>query len=262
MKLACCVWALTGSEQQKLRQASDLGFGCIDVQPQNLRGAAARQAARELGLAVSCLGGSFGMPAGASLDNADGRLRAQALAHVSEAIRQAASLNAGTIYLVPGNDDSRAALSRFGDSLLELAETAAALQIKLALEHFPGAALPSAQITLDYINSLEHRNLYLLYDSGHIQMTAEDPARVIGAAGDRLGYVHFDDNDGIGDWHWALLDGVMSEETLRDTLRALADIDYRGALSLELSPALEDPAAALAKSRQILLAAGQALRLS
>lgn len=262
MKLACCVWALTGSEQQMLRQASDLGFAHIDVQPQNLRSAAARQAARDLGLAVSCLGGSFGMPAGASLDHAQERLRAQALAHVSDAIRQAARLGADTVYVVPGKDDSRAALSRFGDSLLELAETADALHIKMALEHFPGAALPSAQITLDYIKRLGHRNLYLLYDSGHIQMTGEDPARVIGAAGDRLGYVHFDDNDGIDDWHWALLDGLMSEETLQGTLRALADIDYRGAVSLELSPALEDPAAALSKSRQILLAAGRTLRLS
>ena len=30
-----------------------------------------------------------------------------------------------------------------------------------------------------------------------------------------LGYVHLDDNDGINDLHWSLLEGVMTDESLR-----------------------------------------------
>ena len=43
-------------------------------------------------------------------------------------------------------------------------------------------------------------------------MSGEDPEAVIANAGDRLGYVHLDDNDGLSDLHWSLLEGVMTEE--------------------------------------------------
>lgn len=258
MKLACCAWALTGPQDDTLHQIRDLGFLWIDLQPGDLRRERDRQLAAELGLRVSCLGASFGMPAGASLDHADSRLRSEALAHVRDATGHAAVLGANTVYVIPGPDGSPAGLSRFGDSLLELAAFASTLGIKVALEHFPGTALHSAQGTLEYIKGLGHPNLYLLYDSGHIQMTGEDPASVIHAAGERLAYVHFDDNDGAGDLHWALLDGVMTEQTLRRTFRALADIAYQSAISLELNPRLPHPVDALARSRDILLKAMRA----
>ena len=69
MKLACCVWALTTPETEMLHQISDLGFQWIDVQPGNLQSLTTRETLRELGLSVSCLGASFDMPAGASLDH-------------------------------------------------------------------------------------------------------------------------------------------------------------------------------------------------
>ena len=46
-------------------------------------------------------------------------------------------------------------------------------------------------------------------------------AAAIAAAGAQLGYVHLDDNDGRNDSHLALLDGVMSAETLCRTFAAL-----------------------------------------
>jgi len=258
MKPACCAWALTGLEKDVLRQIQDLGFGWIDLQPGDLRKEKDRQLAAELGLKVSCLGASFAMPAGASLDHPDGPLRSAALGHVRDAICHAAALGADTVYVIPGEDDSRAGLSRYGDSLLELAEFASTVRIKFAVEHFPGTALPTAKGTLKYIKSLGDPKLFLLYDSGHIQMTGEDPSEAIHEAGESLGYVHFDDNDGAGDLHWALLDGVMTEETLKDSFRALEDIGYDGAISLELSPLLPNPVEALARSRDILLKAMRA----
>ncbi|MCY4070666.1 MAG: sugar phosphate isomerase/epimerase [Chloroflexi bacterium] len=253
MKLACCAWALTGPQDDTLRQIQELGFGWIDLQPGDLQNEKDRQLASELGLRVSCLGASFAMPVGASLDHPESRLRSRAIEHVTDAIRHATTLGADTVYVIPGEDDSPAGLSRYGDSLVELAEFASTVDIKFAVEHFPGTALPTADGTLKHIKSLGHPNLLLLYDSGHIQMTAEDPASVISAAGERLAYVHFDDNDGAGDLHWALLDGVMTEQTLKISFRALKDIGYGGAISLELSPLLPNPIDALARSREILL---------
>ncbi len=249
MKMACCIWALSGSETDILRQVRDIGFDRIDIQPTHLKSLESRLLAQELGLSVSCVGASFGLPAGASLDQHDERLRQAAADHVRTAIEQAAEIGAGTVYVIPGKDPAAAAIDQYEKSLVSLADDAAARAVKLAVEHFPGTALPSAGETLEFIRALGHDNLYLLYDSGHIQMSGEEPVSVITNAGDRLGYIHLDDNDGLSDLHWSLLDGVMTEESLMVTLRALDAVDYQGAVSLELSPALKNPLRALAESR-------------
>ena len=252
MRTACCIWALSQSETDLLRQVHDVGFQFIDIQPMHQRTMESRLLAQELGLRVSCVGASFGLPEGAALDHSDASKRELAINHVRSAIAHAADIGAEIAYVIPGLDARPAALARYQDSIARLAATGADLGIKLAVEHFPGTALPTAAETLEFIRQAEEENLYLLYDSGHIQMSGEDPATVIANAGDRLGYVHFDDNDGVSDLHWSLLDGVMTDESLVATLRALAAIDYAGALSLELSPALANPKRALSESRDVL----------
>ena len=252
MKIACCIWALP--EDDRLHHVRRLGFEWIDIQPQMLQSAASQKLAKRLGLGVSCVGASFGMPA--ALDDIDDKARQQAVGYVMQAIDHAARLNADTVYVVPGMDCGAAALERYSDSLCALAERAQAEGIKLAIEHFPGRALSTARETLAFIRRAGHANLYLLYDSGHIQICGEDAAAVIEEADARLGYVHFDDNDGKDDLHWSLLDGVMTAETLAKTLRALERIGYAGALSLELHSNLPDVPDALARSRDILLQAG------
>ena len=255
MKIACCIWAMDGAETDVLRQSRELGFDWIDIQPPQLRTLESRLLAQELGLRVSCLGASFGMPAGAALDSADDSARKAAIVHAAGAIEQASQVGAEVAYIIPGKDSSAAALDRYGHSLVELATVAEERGIKLAVEHFPSLALPTASQTLAFIRALGHDNLHLLYDSGHILLSGEDPRAVILDAGERLGYMHFDDNDGLGDLHWSLLDGVLSEGSLRETLRAADEIGYSGALSLELSPNLPAPVTALRESRDILLRA-------
>lgn len=255
MKIACCIWALDGTETDVLREVRALGLDWIDVQPTQLRTLESRLLAQELDLRVSCLGVSFGMPADAALDHADDCKRKTAVDHVAQGIAQAAQLEADTVYIVPDKDLGAHALTRFGESLIELAEVAGEREIKLAVEHFPGTALPTASETLEFIRRRDHENLYILLDTGHLQMSGEDPARAIANAADRLGYIHFDDNDGLNDLHWALLDGVMTEESLDATLRSLTEIGYQGALSLELSPNLPEVKRALRSSRDILLSA-------
>lgn len=256
MRIACCIWALSGNEVETLRQVRDVGFETIDIQPGHQRALESRLLAQELGLRVSCVGASFAMPAEAALDHAIANRRELAIDHVRSAIEHGAHIGAETVYVIPGADAEPAAKDRFGDSLVRLAAFAAERDIKLAIEHFPGTALPTAAETLEFIHGAAHDNLYLLYDSGHIQISGEDPATAIANAGDRLGYVHLDDNDGVDDLHWSLLEGVMTPESLAATVRALDAVGYKGALSLELSPALAKPAEALSESRDVLLRAG------
>ena len=254
MNLSCCTWALTGPEEKALTALAAIGFRSIDVQAKTFVSPASRARIGDLGLSVSCLALCFNMEDGAALDGATAARQA-ALDHCREALDHAAALGADTAYVVPGTDP--AALPRFGNALGQVADFAAERSIRVGVEHFPGKALPTAVGTLDYLSRLNHPNLYLLLDTGHLQMSNEDPAAVIAAAGDRLGYVHLDDNDGEADLHWPLLEGVLTEEALAATFAALALSPYTGPASLELSPQLPDPVAALTQSRLCALQAAK-----
>ena len=255
MELSCCAWASTGSEEDALTALTAIGFRSIDVQAKTFVGPASRAHINYLGLSVSCLALCFNMEAGAALDAATAAAQQAALDHCREALDHAAALGAGTAYVVPGTDP--AALPQFGDALGQVADFAAERAIRVGVEHFPGKALPTAAGTLEYLSRLNHPNLYLLLDTGHLQMSGEDPTAVIAAAGDRLGYVHLDDNDGEADLHWPLLAGVLTKEVLAATFAALALSPYTGPASIELSPQLPDPVAALAQSRACALQAAK-----
>ena len=252
MYLSCCTWSLPGPENELLNDIADAGFKWIDVRPESLTSEAGRTVVRDLDLDVSCMAVSFGMPDGVSLDSADGGSASQALAYIESALAHAASLGASSAYVVLGKDGSPDALARYARSLTSAAEKASTLGMKLAIEHFPGTALPTASGTLDFLKDVDHPNLYLLFDIGHIQMSGEDPADTIISAGGRLGYVHLDDNDGHNDQHLALTDGILTEDTLSRTFSALEEVGYSGAVSLELNSGLPHPLEALKRSREIV----------
>ena len=251
MFLSCCIWALSGSEQEVLARIADAGFSWIDVRADSLECGGARAA--ELGLRVSCVAASYGLPEGVALDSPDADAAARARVHLEKAIEYSARIGAATVYVLPGTDSSPEALQRYGRALVGVADRAAALGLKLCIEHFPGSSLPTVADTLAFLEDVGHANLHLLFDIGHAQMSGEDPAAALVAAGPRLGYVHLDDNDGGNDQHVALLDGVLSPGILRRAFTALSEIGYGGGVSLELNPELPDPLDALKRSRQIVI---------
>jgi len=250
MDISCCAWALSGPEPRALNQLAELGFAHIDVQTHTYATAQSRAAINALDIQVRCVGLSFNMPEDAELDSPDRNMRQRAIAHVEQGLEQASRCGVDTAYVVPGEDPNR--LDYFGESMLRAADLASERQIALGIEHFPGKALPTAAGTLDYIDKLNHAKLYLLMDSGHLQISREDPASVIAQAGDRLGYVHLDDNDGQDDLHWALCDGVLTRTELRELLVALTNSPYMGPVSLELHPELKNPFESLRKSLHLV----------
>jgi len=193
------------------------------------------------------------LPEDVTLDSADAKISAAAIQYAIRGLDHAAHLQARTAYLIPDLDTSTEALSRFAQALETLAGQAAQRDMRLCIEHAPGRALPTAAGTLQFVRDIAHPNLYLLLDIGHLLMTSENPDSVIASAGDRLGYVHLDDNDGEGDLHLSLLDGVMTQDFLDSTFAALEGISYDSAVSLELNPDLPDPLEAIRRSRQIVL---------
>ena len=245
MTISCCTWALGGPEADVLTAIAGTGLRHIDHRPFDFRSAESRRLISDLELTPACMATGFGMPEGAALDAADGGARDAAGEHTRRALEYAHETGIDRAYLLPGEAGDAAALRRYGESVAGLADVAEGYGIKLCIEHFPGKALPTVRVTLDYIAKLGHDNLYLLFDIGHAQISKEDPAEAVARAGDRLGYFHLDDNDGVSDLHWALLDGVLTEDVLKNTLATLGHIGYDGPVSLEMNPELQDPLAAI-----------------
>ena len=250
MKLSCCAWALPGTHNEVVDCVVDLGFQFIDLQPFAYAGKGGHRLSRAE-LEVCCIAASVGIHKDLSLESDDLAVIAAALQHLDIVCAYGAHLGATTAYVVPSME-TVVDRKRYADTLVAAADIGSKHGIRLAVEHFPGRALSTAAATVQFLDEIDHPNLYLLFDLGHAQMSHEDPVAALEAAGPRLGYIHLDDNDGVADSHLALLDGVMTENSLRCTLETLSTIGYTGPVSLELNPTLPDSADALRRSRIIV----------
>ncbi len=250
--LAAFATSLPGDFAAVLADIAALGFTHVDLVAEVDRPAHHLEAIADSGLLVSCLAVGRNLPPGHTLDAIDAGVRRATLTLLQRQVADAARLGATMVYLVPGFENRATALACFAEGCALLADFAAGRMVRLCVEHVPGRALPSAATTLDWLERLGHPHLGLLLDVGHCLISSEDAAAVVKRAGQRLGYVHLDDNDGVGDLHWPLLGGRLTEQQLADTMTALREMGYRGALSLELNPANPNPAAALSDGKSIV----------
>jgi sugar phosphate isomerase/epimerase len=242
-----------------VKQAAALGFSHVDVVALQERPEAHLEALAARGLLVACAAVGRCLPEGCSLDAPSVDARRLALAEMKRQVTDAARLGATNCYVVPGLDATSQGLVRFTEGCARLADFAEQRQIRLCVEHFPGSILSGAKDVLDWLQQTDHSNLALLLDVGHCLISKEDPAQVIDRARASLGYIHFDDNDGVSDAHWPLLTGRLTLASLEAVAAALRRISYRGALSLELNPQNREPVEGLRSGKAVLesLLAGQ-----
>ena len=251
MRIAACLWGLPGDPVAAAGRMRELDYDTVDVDP----GYAELEGADRTGakLTVTCLAAGHLFPEGVALEAADDEARGRAVARVEASLREATGLGAEFVYVAAptSGPENR---KRFRESMVGLADAAAGLERRLCIEPFPNSGLPSVAAMLDFLEETGHPGLHVLLDVGHCLIAGEDPAAAVEACGERLGYVHFDDNDGKGDLHLALTDGVLTAETISETLAAVAASTHEGpvAVAVEGHLHLPDPAAAMAQSLRIL----------
>ena len=188
------------------------------------------------------------LPDGLTLDALATADAETALPCLVDSMERATSLGVKTAYMVTppsrvGEEQTYiASMSRLGDE-------AARLGVKLCVEPSPGFALGDYTETMRLLDAANSDGLYALLDLGHLLLTGEDPAATIRMLGDRLGYVHVDDNDGLSDVHYGLLEGVLSEHELHGFLDALAGSNYDGPLAIEIKSDIPSPLTSLVRSR-------------
>jgi sugar phosphate isomerase/epimerase len=252
MYLSAILTSLPLEFEGSLRQVRELGFAYADVVARSDRPARDLEALADSGLLVWCAAVGRGLPEGQTLDAEDGRLRRAAVEEMKRQLEDAARLGALLCYVVPGLDASPDGLARLADSCRALADHSASRMMPLCVEHVPGRALATVAATLAWLEQTRHDNLMLLLDVGHCLISEEDPSLAVVQAGRRLGYVHLDDNDSVGDLHWPLLTGRLTPDMLEGVLKVLDLGGYSGAVALELNPNNPDPVKALRDGRDIV----------
>ena len=242
------LWAYTTPILDALNQIKQTAFHYIDVTPATLAEEQVRSAQKDLGLMVSCVALDHSLSGNGSWDSSSS---GKTLDFLKRGLDAARSLEANVAAVRSCRQKKQR--SGFEDAILTLSEEAAQREIKLCLEHVPGAAFSRASDVIDFIARSGSANLYLLLDVGHTILTKENAWEAIETARDRLGYIQFNDNDGRKDRHWALLDGRLTSGALEKTLSALKTVDYQGALGLDLSSKLPSLISSFSRNRNLLL---------
>jgi sugar phosphate isomerase/epimerase len=252
MYLSMMLSSLPLDFEPAVRQAAALGFTHVDVSAVGDRPPRHLEILAESGLLVSCAAVGRGLPENWALDAPSVETRRLALAEMKGQVADAARLGATHCYVVPGNDASDGGLARFTEACSLLGEFAGRSMVRLCIEHFPGRRLSAARDVLIWLEKIGQANLALLLDVGHCLISREDPVEIIHEAGSALGYVHFDDNDGVGDLHWPLLSGRLTKESMLAIGAALRRTGFPGGLALELNARNPDPVEALRQGKKVL----------
>ena len=250
MKVSALTSSLSANLTDAISQLAFLGFEWIDVPPTAAKGVA-RQMINERALKIGCVGLEREPPKKFDLASHDKEKRSQAVRYFRNAIELTAELEAPAGYLTPPGDVDDKTRGYWCESLIALGDHARIYGVKVCIEHFPRRLVPTVKATQGLLDELRHDHVLLLVDVGHCLISREEPADAVRLAGKRLGYIHFDDNDGREDLHWALLAGRLLESQIESTIQALRDVGYKRTLCLEFNAA-PDSAKDLKKSKSLL----------
>lgn len=235
------VWTspVTTEELEKLApKVAEMGFDMIEIPLEDLSDLDFKRGAeiiRECGLGVS---GCAAMGPDRDLIHPDESVRQNGMAYLKGAIDACATLGAtnlvGPLYSAVGRTWQQAPEERAHDldilveNLSELARYAEERGVRLGLEplnRFETSFINLAAQAREVVDRVGHPNLGIMLDTFHMNIEERDPGAAIRRAGDRLVHFHACGNDRGAPGHDAI-DWIA----IRD---ALADIDYRGAVSIE-----------------------------
>ena len=252
LQISACAWALSTSPKQSLDRISLAGFDTVDLWPNSFDGIGSAYEITSRGLKPGCFGLLAGaLSGGLLLDDITGANAQPVLDLMFANIDQAAALGVKRAYMVtpseyPADD------SYFLDSIRALGDHAGSAGVKLCIEPHPGRSIPSDAACLAFVKKSEHENVHVLVDFGHCLITRESPSQSIRNAGDRLGYVHIDDNHGKLDDHVALFDGVLKAPVINEFLETLVSLPYNGGLGIEFKLTTPSPMSAMVQARDFI----------
>ena len=123
-------------------------------------------------------------------------------------------------------------VEQLAKSMLDLGFFGQQIDVKYAFENLPAYHPVGSDVAelADILKQAKAPNAGICFDTGHANMVS-DPARSILQVGERIIYVHLNDNSGDADEHLMPTYGSMDTAGIA---RSLHEIEYEGTLMLEV----------------------------
>ncbi len=252
------------SVRDAIVQAAELGYDGIDIwggRPHVYGEDLTRQElialkhlTRELGLSVpSLMPAFFRYPY--SLSNPNPIVRRDSIRYSCQCVENAEILEARTVLVIPGrtlHGQSHAdGWNRMLESIAEIAKCAEQHGINLGIE--PGNRMVTDLVNtsrdaLEIIKTLGSKNIGVVLDTGHLNLTQEPLEEAIAGLGSALLQIHLNDNDGQRQQNLVPGDGSFDFALL---VQLLGETGFTGFLSVELAwDFASDPIPALRESAE------------
>ncbi len=166
------------------------------------------------------------------------RIRQDSLTYMYQCIDSAAILNAGLVLIVPKQalfgqsiEDARARLT---DCIADVCQYAQQYALMMGIEPANIAAtnlINTSTDALQIIHSLNLKNLGVVLDTGHLNITKENVSEAVSGLGEKLLQVHLNDNDGVEQQNLVPGEGTFD---FRALISILKEKEFDGYLSAEL----------------------------
>lgn len=160
-------------------------------------------------------------------------------------IRHIPEVQVWTIDNFDMNQDFGANYELYVQAIKTGAQYAGAAGLKLLIEPHPYRYVNSASSMLRLMEHVGEPNLGMNFDPSHLFPSGDMPQLTIMQVNKRIGHTHFSDNDTFTNVHWRPGKGKIDWYAV---MKALRDVGYDGAISLELEdvPGAVTPDAATA----------------
>lgn len=229
-----------GNLRDTLKKTKALGYDAVELQLRNSDRAeleAIRVLCQEEGMAVSAIATGLEYSVnGLSMIDDDPERRAELRRRLFRYVELAEKLDCPVIVgcirgNLPASSDPASYWSRFREEMRLLCGEAEAHGVPIVLEainFYVNNYLNSIRETCDFIDSLGQTCLKLHVDTHHMAIQESRPLEALRYAGNRIGYVHFAENDrrypGAGSLDfWSVM-------------RLLKAQGYKGFIALEVKP--------------------------
>jgi sugar phosphate isomerase/epimerase len=188
---------------------------------------------------------------------ADPHYRQVRIDHTRRCLTLAREIGAPSITTEPGGPldpgTSRGAgLRLFAEGLKPVAEHAERKGVHLLIEPEPGLLVENTEQFLELMHHVKSPSVGLNFDVGHFYCVGDDPATAIARLAPYIHHFHLEDIAASRVHHHLIPgDGAIDFAAV---FRAMEGIDYRGWVTIELYPYVDDPDTAARAARERVLA--------
>jgi sugar phosphate isomerase/epimerase len=187
----------------------------------------------------------------------DPHYRAIRREHTKRALKLAADLGAPHITTEPGGplapgQSWSAAAATFYEELMPCVEVAEQVGVPILIEPEPELLIERFDQYLEFMSRVDSQMVGLNFDIGHAYCVSEDPQDWVAKMAPHTRHYHLEDIAATR-VHQHLVPGRGAID-FPATLEAIAATGYKGWLTVELYPYLDDPDAAASEAKQFLTA--------